>query len=425
MANMELDGGIKIYLREIGKTDLLTPEQEVELAERIKKGDPEARSHMIRANLRLVVKIAQDYANYGLPLLDLISEGNIGLMKAVERFDPNKGGKLSTYAAWWIKQSIKRALANQSKTIRLPVHMVDKISKMRRVAMAMSEELGREPTDDELSEEIGIDRAKLSQLKVASMRPASLDAPISEDDSTEFGEIVGDETAQTPFEMLSHKNMHGQLDGLLTVLDERERKIIDARFGLNGQKARTLEEVGQEFGVTRERIRQLQNIALRKLRRALQKKEDPIPKALRNANLNKKKGKSSPPPAIVKDPSLAAPPPGSLPLLPRPVVQPLPEVKPSMVAPVDKPKPAPVVVEPTPAPAPVVAKAPEPKPAKKEAPAKAAPAPKAAKKPAKPAAKKATPAKAKPAPKAKPTAKAAKKAPAKAKPAAKVAKKKR
>jgi RNA polymerase primary sigma factor len=311
MANMELDGGIKIYLREIGKTDLLTPDQEVQLAERIKRGDPEARSHMIRANLRLVVKIAQDYANYGLPLLDLISEGNIGLMKAVERFDPNKGGKLSTYAAWWIKQSIKRALANQSKTIRLPVHMVDKISKMRRVAMAMSEELGREPSDDELSEEIGIDRAKLSQLKVASMRPASLDAPISEDDSTEFGEIVGDESAQNPFEMLSHKNMHGQLDGLLTVLDERERKIIDARFGLAGQKARTLEEVGQEFGVTRERIRQLQNIALRKLRRALQKKEDPIPKALRNANLNKKKGKG-PPPAIVKDPSLAAPPPGTL-----------------------------------------------------------------------------------------------------------------
>ena len=301
MSNMELDGGIKIYLREIGKTDLLTPEQEVELAERIKKGDPEARSHMIRANLRLVVKIAQDYANYGLPLLDLISEGNIGLMKAVERFDPNKGGKLSTYAAWWIKQSIKRALANQSKTIRLPVHMVDKISKMRRVAMAMSEELGREPTDDELSEEIGIDRAKLSQLKVASMRPASLDAPISEDDSTEFGEIVGDENAQTPFDLLSHKNMHGQLDGLLTVLDERERKIIDARFGLNGQKARTLEEVGQEFGVTRERIRQLQNIALRKLRRALQKKEDPIPKALRNANLNKKKIKPNSPAAMLKD----------------------------------------------------------------------------------------------------------------------------
>jgi RNA polymerase primary sigma factor len=278
MASHELDGGIKIYLREIGKTDLLTPQQEIELADRIKSGDESARAHMIKANLRLVVKIAQDYANYGLPLLDLISEGNIGLMKAVERFDPNKGGKLSTYAAWWIKQSIKRALANQSKTIRLPVHMVDKISKMRRVAMAMSEELGREPTDDELSEEIGIDRSKLSQLKAASLRPASLDAPISDEDSTEFGEIVGDEAALTPFELLSHKNMHMQLDGLLDVLDVRERKIIDARFGLNGNKPKTLEEVGQEFGVTRERIRQLQNIALKKLRRALQKKEDPRPR---------------------------------------------------------------------------------------------------------------------------------------------------
>ena len=283
MANLELDGGIKIYLREIGKTPLLTPEQEVELAAKIQAGSKSARDHMIKANLRLVVKIAQDYANYGLPLLDLISEGNIGLMKAVERFDPNKGGKLSTYAAWWIKQSIKRALANQSKTIRLPVHMVDKISKMRRVSMSMSEDLGREPTDDELSEEIGIDRAKLAQLKAASLRPASLDAPISEDDSTEFGEIIGDDRAQTPHEILSHRNMHVQLDGLLDVLDERERKIIDARFGLNGQKPKTLEEVGQEFGVTRERIRQLQNIALKKLRRALQKKEDPGPRPLKGA----------------------------------------------------------------------------------------------------------------------------------------------
>ncbi len=280
MANFEMDGGIKIYLREIGKTPLLTREEEVELADRIKKGDKEARAHMIKANLRLVVKIAQDYANYGLPLLDLISEGNIGLMKAVERFDPNKGGKLSTYAAWWIKQSIKRALANQSKTIRLPVHMVDKISKMRRVAMVLSEELGREPTDEELSEEIGIDRGKLAQLKAAAQRPASLDAPIGEDDGTQFGEIIGDEKAQTPLELLSHKNMHMQLDDLLDVLDERERKIVDARFCLGGQKPKTLEEVGQEFGVTRERIRQLQNIALKKLRRALQKKEDPAPRPL-------------------------------------------------------------------------------------------------------------------------------------------------
>jgi RNA polymerase primary sigma factor len=270
------DSGIKIYLREIGQIPLLTPEQEIELAAKIKKGDKEARSLMIRSNLRLVVKIAHDYANLGLPLLDLISEGNIGLMKAVERFDPAKGGKLSTYAAWWIKQSIKRALANQSKTIRLPVHLVDKISKMRRVAMQMSEELGREPTDDELAEEVGLSSGKISQLKTVSIRPASLDAPISDDDTTEFGEIVGDLEALTPFERLQDKNLKDEVGDLLSVLDEREKKIIFSRFGLDGGKAKTLEEVGKKFGVTRERIRQLQNIALMKLRRALQKKEKPI-----------------------------------------------------------------------------------------------------------------------------------------------------
>ncbi|HWL52236.1 MAG TPA: RNA polymerase sigma factor RpoD/SigA [Chthoniobacteraceae bacterium] len=277
MAAENTDSGIKIYLREIGQFALLTPEEEIELAARIKAGDREARSIMIRANLRLVVKIAHDYANLGLPLLDLISEGNIGLMKAVERFDPAKGGKLSTYAAWWIKQSIKRALANQSKTIRLPVHLVDKISKMRRVSLQMSEELGREPTDQELAEEVGLSTSKVTQLKTVAIRPASLDAPISDDDSTAFGEIVGDEEAQTPFELLRDKNLHAELDNLLSVLDERERKIIFSRFGLDGGKPRTLEEVGKKFGVTRERIRQLQNIALSKLRRALQKKERPAP----------------------------------------------------------------------------------------------------------------------------------------------------
>ena len=276
MAAEDSDTGIKIYLREIGQIPLLTPQQEIELAAKIKKGDREARALMIRSNLRLVVKIAHDYANLGLPLLDLISEGNIGLMKAVERFDPAKGGKLSTYAAWWIKQSIKRALANQSKTIRLPVHLVDKISKMRRVSLQMSEELGREPTDDERGEEIGIAAGKVSQLKTVSIRPASLDAPISDDDSTEFGEIVGDEDAQTPFELLRDKNLRNEVGGLLDVLDDREKKIIFQRFGLDGGKPKTLEEVGKKFGVTRERIRQLQNIALSKLRRALSKKEKPI-----------------------------------------------------------------------------------------------------------------------------------------------------
>ena len=275
MANKEADPAIKLYLREIGRIKLLTPQEEIDLAARIKKGDREARTLMITANLRLVIKIAHDYANLGLPLLDLVSEGNIGLMRAVERFDPAKGGKLSTYAAWWIKQSIKRALANQSKTIRLPVHLVDKISKMNRVASQMSEELGREPTDDELAEEVGLSLRSVSQLKTVSIRPASLDAPINGDDSTEFGDLVGDEDARTPFEFLRDRDLRDELPELLAVLDPRERLIIFQRFGLDGARPRTLEEVGNKLGVTRERIRQLQVIALMKLRRALGRKETP------------------------------------------------------------------------------------------------------------------------------------------------------
>src|SRR6266481_7078606 len=273
MAGQDSDPIIKIYLREIMVTPLLTRKEEIELAARIKRGDQKARALMIKANLRLVVKIAHDYAHFGLPLLDLISEGNIGLVKAVERFDPAKGGKLSTYGAWWIKQSIKRAMANQSKTIRLPVHLVDKISKVRRVAVKMSEELGREPTDEELAEEIGISSVKVSQLKTVSIRPASLDAPIGDDDSTQFGEILGDKDAQTPFELLRDKNLRDEVGELLDVLDDRERKIIFQRFGLDGGNPKTLEELGKKFGVTRERIRQLQNVALDKLTRALRKKE--------------------------------------------------------------------------------------------------------------------------------------------------------
>src|SRR6476660_9259104 len=270
----ESDFGLKRYLQEIGQFSLLTPQQEVELAKKIKKGDAAARERMINANLRLVVTIARDYANIGLPLLDLISEGNIGLTKAVERFDPTKGAKLSTYAMWWIKQSIKRALANQSKTIRLPVHLADKVAKVRRVSLQMSDELGREPTDDELGQEIGIDSDKITRLKSVGIRPASLDAPITDNDSTEFSEVIGDDEAQTPFELLRDKNMLGEVEGLLEVLDPRERKIISQRFGLDGGKPRTLEDVSKDFGITRERIRQLQNIALAKLRRALMKKEE-------------------------------------------------------------------------------------------------------------------------------------------------------
>src|SRR6267143_794977 len=269
MTSENSDAAINVYLREIGRMPLLTPEQEIELAAQITNGDRQARELMISSNLRLVVTIAQDYANLGLPLLDVIAEGNNGLMTAVDRFDPSKGAKLSTYAAWWIRQSIKRALSNQSKTIRLPVHFGEKISRMRRVARQMSEEIGREPTDDELGQEIGIATDKISQLKTASIHPASLDAPISDDDLTEFGESVGDEEARTPFELLCDKDLHNKLDGLLEVLNDREKKIISQRFGFDGGARKTLEEIGRKLGVSRERIRQLENIALSKLRRAL------------------------------------------------------------------------------------------------------------------------------------------------------------
>jgi len=267
------DSAIKLYLREIGKVPLLTPEQEIELAERIKKGDQEARELMIKANLRLVVKIAHDYEGLGLPLLDLISEGNIGLMKAVDRFDPKKGGKLSTYAAWWIKQSIKRALANQTRAIRLPVHLVDKISRMRRLAMKLQEALGREPTDDELAEELGTTALKVSQLKMAAVRPTSLESPIGDDDSKTYAEVVKDERAEDPSEKLVEKTVTELLRHLLSKLDEREQKIIRYRFGLDGVEEKTLEELGKEMGVTRERIRQIQNQALAKLRKELEKLE--------------------------------------------------------------------------------------------------------------------------------------------------------
>ncbi|MEI6035301.1 MAG: RNA polymerase sigma factor RpoD/SigA [Verrucomicrobiae bacterium] len=275
MAIEDSDTGFQLYLREIARFPLLSVQDEVRLARKIKRGDHEARALMVRSNLRLVVKIARDYSNYGLPLLDLISEGNIGLMKAVERFDPKKGGKLSTYAAWWIKQSIKRGLANQSKTIRLPVHLVDKIAKIRRVSTQMTEELGREPSDDELAEEIGLSAAKVTALKSAAIRPTSLDQPIGDDDSTQFGDLVGDEEAQNPFEMLRDKDLRDEVGDLMDALDDRERRIISFRFGLDGKKPKTLEEVGAKFRVTRERIRQIQNIALSKLRKALSRKEKP------------------------------------------------------------------------------------------------------------------------------------------------------
>jgi RNA polymerase primary sigma factor len=267
------DTAIRLYLREIGQVKLLTPDEEIQLAARIKKGDKKAREHMIKANLRLVVKIARDYEGIGLPLLDLISEGNIGLMKAVERFDPAKGGKLSTYGSWWIKQSIKRALANQSKTIRLPVHLVDKISKMRRTALKLQEMLGHEPTDEELADEMGMTASRIRLMRQASIRPASLDAPIGDDDSNNFSDIVQDENATSPYDNLEDKTVVGMLQEMVKHLDDREATILRFRFGLDGGSEKTLEEVGAKFGVTRERVRQIQNLALKKLRKMIEKLE--------------------------------------------------------------------------------------------------------------------------------------------------------
>ena len=258
---------LNIYLQQISAIPLISVKEEIELAEKIKSGDEKARETMITANLRLVVKIAQQYSNIGLSLLDLINEGNIGLMKAVERFDPTKGGKLSTYAAWWIKQSIKRALANQSKTIRLPVHMVDRVTQMRRTAAGLSEKLGREPTDEELAAEMNLPVSRISHLKSVSKKPASLDTPIGEDDSSTLGELVPDEKAKNPFEKLQSKSLIGDVNQVLSQLEPREADIIRLRFGLEGRDPLTLEEVGAKIGVTRERIRQLQEQALRQLRK--------------------------------------------------------------------------------------------------------------------------------------------------------------
>jgi len=263
----------QLYVREIGQTPLLTPKEEIQLAHRIQKGDEAAREHMIKANLRLVVKIARDYDGFGLPLLDLINEGNIGLMKAVEKFDPTKGAKLSTYAAWWIKQSIRRALSDQSKTIRLPVHATDKLLHIRRTAMKLEEELGREPTDVEISAELDIPAKQVRQLLDASMRPTSLDAPLGDDDTNRIADVIADERATSPYDDLEDKTNVDMVRQVIGILDPREKTILRYRFGLDGSGEKTLEEVGEKFGVTRERIRQIQNVALRKLRKKIEKLE--------------------------------------------------------------------------------------------------------------------------------------------------------
>src|SRR5882724_10142540 len=264
---------LQLYLREIGQVKLLTPAEEIVLANRIKKGDEAAREHMIKANLRLVVKIARDYEGQGLPLLDLINEGNIGLMKGVERFDPTKGAKLSTYASWWIKQAIKRALSNQSKTIRLPDHVVDKLANIRRAEVKLHEILDREPNDEELADFLGLDVRRVRIYRQASKAPVSLDAPLSDDDSDQVSEIVADPNAAAPFERLVKETDNALLKEVLVGLTDREKAILAMRFGLNDGVEKTLEEIGKVFGVTRERIRQIESEALKKLRVKMEQRD--------------------------------------------------------------------------------------------------------------------------------------------------------
>ena len=266
------DSILASYMRDAGSVGLLSAKEEVKLAARIKRGDAAAREHMIRANLRFVIKIARDYEHLGMPLLDLINEGNIGLMKAVERFDPAKGSKLSTYGALWIKQQIRRALASQGKTIRLPVHVADKIYHLNQAEARLRNALGRDATDEELAQELGIKTGKIGKLRRAALKPASLDMPLGDQDSSTIAEVVADENATTPFEQLQASTESDLIRKLVEILPEREARIIRFRFGLDGGNERTLEEVGRKFKLTRERIRQLQNIALEKLRRML---EDP------------------------------------------------------------------------------------------------------------------------------------------------------
>ncbi|GAB4271882.1 MAG: hypothetical protein Tsb0018_03940 [Opitutales bacterium] len=265
---------INLYYKNISQVSLLSPKEEVNLAARIKKGDERARDLMIRANLRLVVKIAHNYTNMGLSLLDLISEGNIGLMKAVERFDPKKGGKLSTYAAWWIKQSIKRALSNQSKTIRVPIYLVDKISKMRKVISELEEDLRREPTHEEIAAVMGTSTRKIVLLKAASKRTRSLNAPLqSEEGEKEYSELIGDESTPTPSENFEDKSLIKDIHTIFSQLKPRDEQVIRMRFGLDNETPMTLDEVGQRLDITRERVRQIQESALKQIRSIMEEME--------------------------------------------------------------------------------------------------------------------------------------------------------
>ena len=264
--NAAMDDPVKVYLKEIGRVPLLTPEEEIELAIRISEDDQEAKKRLAEANLRLVVSIAKRYVGRGMQFLDLIQEGNLGLIKAVEKYDYSKGFKFSTYATWWIRQAITRAIADQARTIRIPVHMVETINKLVRVSRQLLQELGREPSPEEIAEAMDIPVERVREIQKISQEPVSLETPIGEEEDSHLGDFIQDDNVPVPAEAAASTLLKEQLVEVLGTLTEREQKVLRLRFGMDDGRARTLEEVGREFNVTRERIRQIEAKALRKLR---------------------------------------------------------------------------------------------------------------------------------------------------------------
>ena len=264
--NIPTDDPVRMYFKEIGKVPLLTADEERDLAIRIEQGDEEAKKKLCESNLRLVVSIARRYLNRGLSFLDLIQEGNLGLIKAVEKFDYTKGYKFSTYATWWIRQAITRSIADQARTIRIPVHMVETINKLIRISRQLLQEYGREPTSEEIAKEMGISVEKVREIKKISQDPVSLETPIGEEEDSHLGDFIPDEDIPSPVDAAAYSMLQKQLREVLDTLSEREKKVLILRFGLDDGRPRTLEEVGREFNVTRERIRQIEAKALRKLR---------------------------------------------------------------------------------------------------------------------------------------------------------------